>query len=920
MNKVKLPPRVCGKWIWLKEYSDQDTFLIFRTEISGDLLKGDVDFWLSANSSYQLFINDRLVGFGPRGHYRTDSCFIDQHNVTCFVEPGRNIIAVRVYYNQADNICCRPPGFWCQAAVGNEIVCSSGENWLVMPGDCWTGSRPQISQGNGFVQVFHAESCPEGWASGELVPNGQWQKPDVQYSIDEFPLRPELFPMPPPVISPEAPEFFCCGAGKLVNLPSWSGVRFKNSLATGKKTFAAVGYIFSEGNQKIDVSLFADDPFKLFCNNELLADAENAKNLSAELVWAPGWNRLLLLQVPRRGSMGFMVISPENNLQIKQDMLDSAGDGWCITGPLRLNIEDAVSSLSFERLRVENCSCRYNTVPDIEALLDASVWNVWENNDSSKTLTDGEFLTWRLPRVSYGFVSVSVEAGIGDIVDIAISPDCHPGMFAGNGRKRCVNTLYCRNGKTSFLQFTPSDCVYVTVFCRHSRAGVQVSQIQFRELRKEVYRQAKFRCSDDFLNKLWETGCNVQHRAISMVQTAEGRNIHDMYLWDAYVDAVNSAVILGDSAYLASGLRQFTDVQFEDGNIPVITHCERRFFQLSHMLFLPQWILHNYSFSGSVVELEKSLPALDAARKFFEAMLDPEYGMLVFPDGWLEKSARLSRADVEQGRVSSSLSSLFCRFLLSAAEVYRIPEHRKGDSFHCQRLAGNIAEKIRAYCQNDNGLFSCWADSDYSDMESRIFANISALYGGVMAAEDFENFFFEFFNYDPPFDKYGELSPFANFLFTDMMFACSQRRWIYRYLRDYWQKRFDSDRNGWLRADGGLEETSFSNGAMISPNVFLVKEILGVRHSGNGQQVLYFHPGADVVEKAEGTVPFNNGRLVVKWQRGENGDLDVTLESNVPVTIMPELSTEHLKKTSFALSEQITLIKPPEDFEDDLEF
>ncbi|MBR2911582.1 MAG: hypothetical protein IKC05_08215, partial [Lentisphaeria bacterium] len=671
-------------------------------------------------------------------------------------------------------------------------------------------------------------------------------------------------------------------------------------------------------------ALFSDDLFKLYCNNALVADAENAKSLSAAIPLTPGWNKLLLLQVPRRGSMGFMMISTgeeqADRLQVKQDMLDSSADGWCVTGPLHVRLEDALPSLSLERLRVEVCSCRYNTVPDIESLLDASAWDAWETNDGSKNLTDGEFISWRLPRVSYGFVNLSLEAGIGDVVDIAISPDCHPGMFAGNGKVRCMHTLHCRNGKTSFLQYFPSDCVYVTVFCRHSRSGIKVSQLQFRELRKEVYRQAKFRCSDDFLNKLWETGCNIQHRAISMVQTAESRRSQDVCLLDAYADAINSAVILGDSGYLASGLRQFTDSQLEDGNIPVVTHGERRLKQLSGMLFLPQWILHNYSFSGSLVELEKSLPALDAARKFFEAMLDPEYGMLVLPEGWLRNSCRLSGIDVEQGKVSSSLSSLFCRFLLSASEVYRIPEHRKGDAFHCQRLAETTAENIRTYCQNDDGLFSSWADSDYSDASSDKFANFCALYGGVMAAEDFENFFFEFFNYDPPFEKQAGMSSYTNFLFTEMMFACSQRRWIYRYMRDYWQKRFDPDRGGWVKTDGCLEETSFTGGALISPDVFLIKEILGIRHGTNGQQVLYFHPGADFVEKAEGSVPLNNGRLLVKWQRGKDGELDVTLESNVPVTIMPELSSRHLKKTSFAYSEQITLIKPPADFEDDLEF
>ena len=161
-------------------------------------------------------------------------------------------------------------------------------------------------------------------------------------------------------------------------------------------------------------------------------------------------------------------------------------------------------------------------------------------------------------------------------MDVAISPDCSSLKFAGNGRERCVNTIFCRNGNTSFLQFSPSDCVYVTVYCRHSRGGIRISQLQFKELRKEVYRQATFRCSNEFLNQLWDTGCSTLNRAISMVPTAEARKTHDVFLFDAYADAINSAVILGDSSYLAAGLRQFTDAQLENGDIPAITHGERR--------------------------------------------------------------------------------------------------------------------------------------------------------------------------------------------------------------------------------------------------------------------------------------------------------------------------------------------------------
>ena len=77
MNKVRLPAGICGSWIWLKDHVSKDSFLLFRREFNKDFSEEDVGLWISANTAYQLFINDRLVGFGPSGHSRADSCYID---------------------------------------------------------------------------------------------------------------------------------------------------------------------------------------------------------------------------------------------------------------------------------------------------------------------------------------------------------------------------------------------------------------------------------------------------------------------------------------------------------------------------------------------------------------------------------------------------------------------------------------------------------------------------------------------------------------------------------------------------------------------------------------------------------------------------------------------------------------------------
>ena len=927
MNKVRLPAEIRGSWIWLKDYVGKDTFLLFRREFNKDFSNEDVQLWISANTAYQLFINDRLIGFGPSGHSRADSCYIDQHSVGFFLEPGRNVVAVKAYYNTscAGGHDDRPPGFWCQMAAGNDPVLCSDETWQVMAADFFSGKRPVIAPGEGMTQVFRSENCPMNWAAVTLKADSFWKAPDLITPLEKFPLRPELFPLPPPAISPENPDFVPVEHGGISGFPNWTGVQFRSALSPrGQDTYAAMGYIFSECAATVGAYLFSDDQFKLFCGTSLTAQAAFENGSGARMLQlSPGWNRLLLFQTPGVSSMGFMMIfsgEGAERIKVRQDMLDSAEEGWCIAGPLRLSMEEATPSLQADRLRLDFSRCLLADAPCPEALIARSVFQPSGNAENCAVLRNGQYGIWKLPRVSYGFLKICIESGIGDVIDISVGTKRIGNGFVGTSGRRTVGTLTGRGGRLTWFGFVPCDCLYAGVFIRSARGPVSIVSIEFKELSREIYREAAFRCSDDLLNRFWDTGYQTLRRSVSMVPTADSQISQDVFLFDAFIEAVSASHLLGDSVYSAARLRQFLETQLENGDIPAITHGRRRQPQLHHMLFLPRWILHNYSFSGSIVELERSLPALDFAREFFESMIDPKYGMLVFPGAWYNTSSRLSTLDFNAGKVSSCLNALFCRFLLSASDVYRISSNRKSDVFHCIRLAESIAEEIRKRCKDpETGLFYSWADEKSADKNFDCFTNFCTLYGGVMAPEDFENFFYSFFNYDPPFDKFGSMTPYSSVLFTELLFACGQRQWIYRYMRDYWRKRLADDCAGWLEPDGtDICKTAFARGEVISPNMFLVREILGIRQGENGQSTLFFHPGMDFVDSAEGSIPMNNGRLLVRWRRTEDGGLDVVLDANVPVTIMPELGAARLKKTSFELSEKVTLLKPPDDFEDDI--
>ena len=95
------------------------------------------------------------------------------------------------------------------------------------------------------------------------------------------------------------------------------------------------------------------------------------------------------------------------------------------------------------------------------------------------------------------------------------------------------------------------------------------------------------------------------------------------------------------------------------------------------------------------------------------------------------------------------------------------------------------------------------------------------------------------------------------------------------------------------------------------------REVVGVRIAEAGHSVIYFNPAFKQIDWAEATLPMARGRLKVQWKKLPDGGLEVMLDSNVPVKILPEMTREQLGNTEFRLGEKVTLLKPPDDLEDE---
>ena len=926
MSSVTLPTEINGVWIWKRSLLNQpDSYLLMRKEFVCSSVGLEANLWISANCSYQLFINGRFVGFGPRAHQSSGISYIDQHEVTWYLESGINVVAVLLSYNvPSDRNDRRVPGLWCQLESARQVLIASDESWLLYEGRCLANPRARVSQNRGMTQFLRATEVPPKWMNPMFLPSGAWTRPDHIVPVGESGARLELHPLSPPVINEEHPPVKLLEQGRITGTPNWSQVVFDSSDAMPGAAFAADTWLFCEKECEATVELFSDDPFKFFCNKRLVDSGDFRLGGGAVLPLRSGWNRLLLVQTPSCHAMGFFMILPDEAsgqpLRLYQDTMEGAAAGWNTVGPLKLPLTEATPSLRFERLQVERF------LPDAGELTDPfdylkhcvfSPEKLPENAGMPISLAENEYAVFRLDKLRCGFVRVQLQASEGDVVDISSGVlRAEHGLVQPSGGVRGTGTIVCRSEQNLYLDVTPADCFYIMISVRRAASRVRIDSVMLEELFRPVRHEATFQSSDELLNRFWEIGYQTLRRSAAFVPPVEAKSDFDSYMLDSYIDAVNMAAVFGNFDYATARLRQFIDAQLENGDIPALTCGSRHVSQLHHLFFFPVWIHYNYRFCGNPVELERAIPALDLAREYFEAMLDEETGLLIDVESRFGLQSRLSRHEFSENEIPTYLNALLCRFLLSSAEIYWLV-NQQGSVSRCLTLAKRISEQLKELnFDKKKQLFGRWSFQAERKPDCNLFANFCAMYGGVYPLESFEKFFYAFFNYDPPFDKSTESAqPYFHFLFLEMMFAIGQRDWAFRYFRDYWSKRICDECCAWRVSPDCAEPapTKFSDGSCVSPNIFLLREVVGIRIAEAGHSVIYFNPAFHLVEWAEATIPMARGRLKVSWKRLPDGGLEVMLDSNIPVKVMPELSHAQLRNTEFRIGEKVTLLKPPDE-------
>lgn len=447
-----------------------------------------------------------------------------------------------------------------------------------------------------------------------------------------------------------------------------------------------------------------------------------------------------------------------------------------------------------------------------------------------------------------------------------------------------TDTFMLKAGRNVLEPFGRRAFRYMKLAVQATPRAITVQALKLVFVHYPFPQQGDFRCSDELLERIWETG-----KYTTLVNTQdhfEDCPHRERALWVA--DAVVMAKVVyhafGDAAIVRKSLLQSARIQKEDGSLPG-TGPERNPFTLPD--FCAHWLfgVHEYvQYSGDTGFLAEVWPTITKLADWFAAQEDAA-GLFSRADreGWwcfIDWSDDIERKD----RVTA-ISCFYYKFLQQASQLAQL----LGEGAHSQQWAERatrLRETIRTRLRvpGERLFVDCLTDSGLSASVTAQ-TNFAAAWSGVMEQDEVIHFIQDV--YLP-----GKLPRIRGAFFyhvvLETLFSYGFAEAAIKQIREYWGDMLARGAKTWWETfDTALPfctipspyqghtptylqdaiPVSHSHGWGASPTNLLVSEVLGVDTSEMGQGMLILRPArAGGLEWAEGVVPTREGDIRVSWR------------------------------------------------------
>lgn len=499
---------------------------------------------------------------------------------------------------------------------------------------------------------------------------------------------------------------------------------------------------------------------------------------------------------------------------------------------------------------------------------------------------DGHFTAAVLDLAAYrtGHLVLDIADAAGDeIVDVVYTESLAP---KGNwlhfstgvgGGATCATRYRCRPGPQRWETFSFVGMRYVALVFRNLSRPLRVRHVGVRRVVADVEMSGRFACSDERLNRIWETCRQTQIACLLDAFVDCPWREQGMWWGDARVQALVTAHLCGDTSVLEHGIRLMAQSQAEDGSL----HSHPPSDIPSHRLpdFMLTWVStlwDHHWLTGRIDLIQDCLPVLHRVFDFFARHARAD-GLVGGFDGWW---VFLDWAELHKRDYSAVLNMQYLQALRHAAELCRLAGDPRSESRY-QELAERLKQAIVHCFWDEKGrLFRDGLDADRGVAVETVSQHANTLAILLDLQPDLHAHMAREALLKPARAKKPAIVTGSPFFYAYVLAALVKtglRQDAMDVIAAKWGAWLDQ---GAVSCWETWEPSSLSkcHAWSASPTYLFAQQILGVTATEPAMRRCRIEPLPGQLEFARGEVPTPAGPIRVEWERAGDDQLAVRID------------------------------------------
>jgi alpha-L-rhamnosidase len=517
--------------------------------------------------------------------------------------------------------------------------------------------------------------------------------------------------------------------------------------------------------------------------------------------------------------------------------------------------------------------------------------NLLIGGNGNAVVNTGEdtYLTLDFGAEVVGFLKINIADGGQGIIDIGYSEalDENGRVFPTRQTIFQADRLILHGGIQEWETFGRRAFRYVQLTFRDVEQPILLESVSIRRVGYSVEQVSSFECSDELLNKIWNTG--VYTLSICMQDQYEDCPLreHGQYPGDVRVEALMNYYCFNDGKLAAKALRQFVQCQRENGLFNALWPSSTNHVLPDYNLV---WVLalHDYYlYTGDTGLVEQLHPNMHLLFEDWLRSQESENGLLIYevdPDKPLhEWWLFIDHMPLDRQGEVAAYNAFYYQALRDASKMAAaIGKHDDSVKWHARAQTVADAFNERFWNEERGAYVDCNKDGKMSETVSVQTNTLAVIFG--LADADRSKRISQVFSPRLENEVIQSSGPYFDFYVLQAMAKLGMVTEALERIRSCWGGMLDRGASTWWETfdpnweDGKICPDSLCHAWSSAPTYFLPAEILGVRPSMPDSDVMLIQPRVGDLSWAKGTITFNKQRVEVEW-RSEPGHFQIDIEA-----------------------------------------